>query len=113
MHGADVCGAGWEGVMHVEDLAVKVTEIDARCKSNTHRIDEMQEKLEDYGEMVSTIKVLANEQGHIKDDVSEIKGTVTKLAEKPGKRWDDLVKTVIGIVVGALLTLAFTHIGLT
>lgn len=96
----------------MEDLAVKVAEIDQRSKSNTKRLDEMKEKLEDYGEMVSTIKVLANEQGHIKDDVSAIKKTVTGLAEKPGKRWDDLVKTVIGIVVGALLALAFTHMGI-
>jgi len=95
-----------------EDQIRILTEVDQRSRSNTHRIDEMQDKLEDYGEMVSTIKVLANEQGHIKDDVSEIKQTVTGLAEKPGKRWDELVKTVIGIVVGALLALTFTHMGI-
>lgn len=97
--------------MNEEQIRI-LTEVDQRSRSNTHRIDEMQGKLEDYGEMVSTIKVLANEQGHIKDDVSSIKKTVTGLAEKPGKRWDDLVKTVIGIVVGALLALAFTHMGI-
>ena len=95
-----------------EDQIRILTEVDQRSRSNTHRIDQMQDKLEDYGEMVSTIKVLANEQGHIKDDVSSIKKTVTGLAEKPGKRWEDLVKTVIGIVVGALLALAFTHMGI-
>jgi hypothetical protein len=95
-----------------EEQIRMLTEVDQRSRSNTHRIDEMQDKLDDYGEMVSTIKVLANEQGHIKDDVSEIKKTVTGIAEKPGKRWDDLVKTVIGIVVGALLALAFTHMGI-
>jgi hypothetical protein len=95
-----------------EEQIRMLTEVDQRSRSNTHRIDQMQDKLEDYGEMVSTIKVLANEQGHIKDDVSSIKKTVTGLAEKPGKRWDDLVKTVIGIVVGALLALAFTHMGI-
>ena len=95
-----------------EEQIRMLTEVDQRSRSNTHRIDQMQDKLEDYGEMVSTIKVLANEQGHIKDDVSEIKKTVTGIAEKPGKRWDDLVKTVIGIVVGALLALAFTHMGI-
>lgn len=95
-----------------EEQIRTLTEVDQRSRSNTHRIDEMQDKLEDYGEMVSTIKVLANEQGHIKDDVSSIKKTVNGMAEKPGKRWDELVKTVIGIVVGALLALAFTHMGI-
>ena len=95
-----------------EEQIGRLTEVDQRSRSNTHRIDQMQDKLEDYGEMVSTIKVLANEQGHIKDDVSSIKKTVAGIAEKPGKRWDDLVKTVIGIVVGALLALAFTHMGI-
>jgi len=98
--------------MNEEQIRI-LTEVDQRSRSNTHRIDEMQDKLDDYGEMVSTIKVLANEQGHIKDDVSEIKKTVTGIAEKPGKRWEDLVKTVIGIVVGALLALAFTQAGIT
>lgn len=96
-----------------EEQIRMLTEVDQRSRSNTHRIDQIQDKLEDYGEMVSTIKVLANEQGHIKDDVSSIKKTVTGLAEKPGKRWDELVKTAVGIVVGALLALAFTRAGLT
>lgn len=96
----------------MEDIAVKLTEVDQRSRSNSHRIDELSDRVDDYGEMVSTIKVLANEQGHIKDDVTEIKQTVNGLAGKPGKQWDELVKTVIGIVVGVLFTLAFTHMGI-
>ena len=96
----------------MDELKVKIAEIDQRSKSNTHRIDELAEKLDDYGEMVSTIKVLANEQGHIKDDVASIKNTVDSMAEKPGKRWEALLDTVVKIVVGALITYVFTQIGI-
>lgn len=99
-------------MIETDTLEVKVAEIDQRCRNNTDRIDEMQGKLEDYGEMASAIKVLANEQGHIKDDVSEIKRNVKGITEKPGKRWEDLTNSIISIIVGALLALAFTHMGI-
>ena len=56
--------------------------------------------------------VLSVKVGTVERDVTEIKGDVKELANKPGKRWDSLVNTVIGIVVGALLALAFTHMGI-
>ena len=96
----------------MEDLAVKVAEIDSRSKNNTHRLDKVEERLDKQDELIRGVSVLSTKVENVETDVTEMKADVKTLTEKPGKRWDDLVKTVIGIVVGALLALAFTHMGI-
>lgn len=96
----------------MEELSVKVAEIDSRSKSNTHRLDKVEERLDKQDEIIKGMGVLSVKVGTVERDVTEIKGDVKELANKPGKRWDSLVNTVIGIVVGALLALAFTHMGI-
>ena len=96
----------------MEDLAVKVAEIDSRSKSNTHRLDKVEERLDKQDELIRGVSVLSTKVENVETDVTEMKADVKTLTEKPGKRWDDLVKTVIGIVVGALLALVFTHMGI-
>ena len=54
----------------------------------------------------SKLKVIALE------GVTEMKADVKSLAGKPGTRWEKLTETVIGIVVGALLALMFSQIGM-
>ena len=93
-------------------LNVKVAEIDSRSKSNTHRLDKVEERLDKQDEIIKGMGVLSVKVGTVERDVTEIKGDVKELANKPAKRWDSLVNTVIGIVVGALLALAFTHMGI-
>lgn len=96
----------------MEELSVKVAEIDSRSKSNTHRLDKVEERLDKQDEIIKGMGVLSVKVGTVERDVTEIKGDVKELANKPAKRWDSLVNTVIGIVVGALLALAFTHMGI-
>ena len=75
----------------MEDIAVKVVEIDQRSKSNTHRLDKVEERQDNLDKLVSSVSALANEQEHIKEDVTEIKTDVKSLTERPGKRWDSIV----------------------
>lgn len=81
------------------DEAIKLAEVDQRSRSNTHRIDELEKRQDNLDKLTTTMSVLANEQEHIKTDVGEIKGTVKKLAEKPGKRWENIVDKGIWLVV--------------
>ena len=50
----------------MEDIAVKVAEIDQRSKSNTHRLDKVEERQDNLDKLVSSVSALANEQEHIK-----------------------------------------------
>ena len=87
----------------MEDIAVKVVEIDQRSKSNTHRLDKVEERQDNLDKLVSSVSALANEQEHIKEDVTEIKTDVKALTEKPAKRWDGIVDKLIWLAVSGAL----------
>lgn len=85
------------------DEAVKIAEIEQRCKSNTHRLDELEQRQENLDALATTMSVMANEQDHIKADVGVIKADVKKLTDKPGLLWDKLVWLAVSGVAGYLL----------
>lgn len=86
--------------------------IEQRCKSNTHRLDKVEERQDNLDSLVASVAVMAQEQEHIKDDVTEIKSDVKTLAEKPGKRWDSLVEKLIWAVVAAVVGFLLAQVGL-
>lgn len=85
------------------DEAVKIAEIEQRCKVNTHRLDELEQRQDNLDALATTMSVMANEQDHIKADVGVIKADVKKLTDKPGVLWDKLVWLVVSGVAGYLL----------
>ena len=50
----------------------RVTEVEQRAKSNSHRIDEMQSDLKNLTELTASVKVLATKQENVESDVREI-----------------------------------------
>lgn len=87
------------------DEAVKIAEIEQRCKINTHRLDELEQRQDNLDALATTMSVMANEQDHIKADVGVIKADVKKLTDKPGLLWDKLVWLIISGVAGYLLAM--------
>lgn len=105
--------------MEHEDIAVKLAEVDARCRSNTHRLDAVEKNSDALHELATSVKVMANElkrQGdaveEIKDDVTNLGHKVDSIEKKPGKRWESIVDKLIWGVVGAVLALLLAKIGL-
>lgn len=96
--------------MSQEEMAVKLAEVDARSKSNTHRLDELGEKVDVLNRLTTAIEVMAAEQKHQGETMAEIKNDVTALdkkveaiEQKPAKRWDGMVEKVIYGIVGSLV----------
>lgn len=89
------------------ELETKVIENEQRSKSNGHRLDRLEERVNEQEKMVTAICGLQKDMEHTKSDVSTIKTNVDKLLGKPAKRWDDVVTAVvtalISVLVGALL----------
>ena len=97
--------------MNAEEMAVKLTEVDARSRSNTHRLDEMEEKVDTLNRLATAVEVMATEQRHqtetmveIKTDVAALGQKVDTIEKKPGKRWDGMVEKFFYGIVGALAT---------
>ena len=98
--------------MDEKDLEHRLTEVEGRSKSNTHRLDEMEERQDKLDDLVSSVKVLADREQRVEDDVKEIKSDVKSLTSKPGQRWDSIVDKVVWAVLAALIAFLLAKIGL-
>lgn len=90
----------------------RLTDVEARSKSNQHRIEEMEKRQDNLDDLVSTVKVLADREERVEGDVREIKGDVKSMKDKPAKRWETIVNNIIWAVVGAVIVYLLNQIGL-
>ena len=94
------------------EIEHRLTEVESRSKSNAHRLDEMEKRQDDLDELVSTVKVLADREVRVENDVKEIKDDVKSLKMKPLKRWDSVVNTVLIALVTAVAGFLIARLGL-
>lgn len=90
----------------------RLTEVEARSKSNTKRIDEVEKRQDDLDDLVTTVKVLATREENVESDVKEIKKDVKDLTGRSGKRWDDLVDKIVWALAAAAIGFILAQIGL-
>ena len=95
-----------------EELIALTHDNEQRSKSNTHRINELEEQQKQLNNLVSAVAVLAEKQNQIGDDVDDIKREVKALADKPVKRWDGIVDKIISAIIAAAMGYALARIGL-
>ena len=102
------------------DLAVHLESVDARCKSNEHRINEhdseikeLREKQDAIYDLTSSVKSIATDMTYIKEDVQEVKSgqaqlneKVTILEDKPAqetkKKWDSISEKLLWLLIGGI-----------
>ena len=105
--------------MDHEDIAVKLAEVDARCRSNTHRLDDMDGKVDTLQRLTTAVEIMAAEQRHQSNTMAEIKTDVTALGKKvdviekkPAKRWEGIVEKALWAVCAAVIAFLLAKIGL-
>lgn len=98
--------------MDEKDIEHRLTEVEGRSKSNTHRLDELEKRQDNLDDLVTTVKVLAVREEAVENDVKEIKSDVKSLTGKPAQRWDNLINQIITILVAALAGFILAKIGL-
>lgn len=86
--------------------------IQALCKSNTHRIDELEADNKALHQLATSVEVLATKQEAIEENVNEIKADVKSLKALPGSRWEAVVKGVITALIAGLIGFALAKLGL-
>lgn len=90
----------------------RLTEVEARSKSNAHRLDDVEKRQDSFDKLVISVEKLALKEQNVENDVKEIKTDVKTLTNKSGKRWDGLVDKIILIVATAIITFVLSKIGL-
>ena len=97
--------------MTEQEVAVKLTEVEERSKSNTHRIDKLEQRQDDLDKLATAVEVLASREQSVETDVKEIKADVKTITQKSGKRWDGIVDKALWLLVGAALAALFAQAG--
>ena len=67
-----------------DGIQAKLAEIEARSKSNTHRINDLEEDNRALHALATSVEVLATKQDTIESTVQEIKTDVKELKAVPG-----------------------------
>lgn len=90
----------------------RLTEVEERSKSNSHRLDEIEKRQDNLDKLVGTVEVLAVREGNVENDVKEIKSDVKSLTSRPAKRWENLVTQIITLVVAGVVGFILAKFGL-
>lgn len=78
----------------------------------SQRVEAIEKRQKDMEELISSVAVLAQRMGTVEGSVSEIRGNVRTLMDKPAKRWDSVVEKTLLVVVGAVVAWILSRIGL-
>ena len=97
----------------------RLTAVEERSKSNTHRLDKLEESHAVLNRLATSMEVMAERQQHCVDSVDTLDGKVstldskvTALEQKPAKRWDGMVDKAIGAAVGVAVAYILAQLGI-
>lgn len=82
------------------NYAEKIAHIEESVKSAHKRIDGIDTLTQSVYELASSIKAMQR-------DITDMSGRIKTIEEKPAKRWDLVVTTVITTIVGVLIGYLF------
>ena len=95
-----------------DGIQAQIASVEARCKSNSHRIDELEADNRALHQLATSVEVLATKQETVEGDVKEIKEDVKAITGKAGKRWDGLVDKVLAALAGAFIAWLLSGVAL-
>ena len=90
----------------------RLTEVEERAKSNTHRIAKIEESTEAISRLATSMEVMAERQEQVVNTVNKLDSKVTILESKPAKRWEGIVEKALYGIVGALVAYVLAQLGL-
>lgn len=89
----------------------RLTDVEARSKSNTKRLDEMEKRQDDLETLATSVATLAEREARMETDVQEIKADVKTLASKPGKKWESMEEKILLTIVAGLIGFLMAQLG--
>lgn len=91
------------------DYVKKLVEVEARSKSNTHRIDKLEELTNTIQSLAITMNNTVNEIKFMRADVTSLDDRLGKIENEPIKRYnkfkDVIITSVLTSLVGLLVGL--------
>lgn len=97
--------------MNDEQIKMLV-EADQRSKTNTHRLDKLEEQWEVLNKLAVSVEKMGINLATMDKTIQKLDAKVEEQEAKPGKRWEALVEKVVFLFVGAVAAYVFSRIGL-
>lgn len=97
----------------MEDKAqAKLAEIEQRAKSNTHRMDKLEARMDENEKLVTAVCGLQKDMDYTKKTVEKLDVKLDAVVSRPGKLWLALVKGFLTALVGGLAAYVLFRLGL-
>lgn len=93
--------------MEEQETAVAIAEIKKEIGSLKHRMDSAEEVVNVVHQLAQEMVGLTKEVGFMNQTLVQLTAKVTHLEQTPAKRWDGVVTTLIGAVIGAVVAMYF------
>ena len=97
---------------HDLDFEHRLTEVEQRSKSNTKRLDKLEESTEAINRMAISIEKMATKQDAMNTSITKLTADVETLKAEPGKRWKFVIEKAIYFVVAAVVGFVLAQVGL-
>ena len=95
------------------EFAQMLAEVDSRSRSNTKRLDRLEELTETVHELATTMKLMADKQERIAETADRLDTKLSAIEQEPAKRWKAVVEKVLMTVVAALVGFVMAKLGIT
>lgn len=93
--------------MTEKDIEVKIAEQGKEIGSLKHRMNEVEDVVNVVHQLAQEMVGLTKEVGFMNQTLVQLTAKVTHLEETPARRWDGVVTTLIGAVIGAVVAMYF------
>ena len=85
------------------DMEHRMTAVEDRSKSNTLRLNKLEESTVVLNRLATAVEVMAPKQDTMGESVERLEGKVDSLEAKPAKRWEGLLDKILLVVAGAFI----------
>ena len=90
----------------------RLTEAEQRSKSNTHRIEKLEEVTAAINKMAISVEKMAFKQDAMNVSINKLTTDVETIKAEPGKRWKFVVEKAIYFVVAAIMGFILAKFGM-
>lgn len=90
----------------------RLTEAEQRGKSNTHRIEKLEEVTAAINKMAISVEKMAFKQDAMNVSINKLTNDVETIKAEPGKRWKFVVEKAIYFVVAAIMGFILAKFGM-
>lgn len=95
-----------------EKYIEKIIETEQRSKSNTKRLDEHDDKIQELSNVYVALTKTNDKVDKIESDVSEMKTDLKEIKSEPKKKMDLIWGYIVSAVVGGIISLVLVKLGL-